>query len=93
MRWPYPRPLLHLLDMSYPEITHTNALRPPLRLQPLQRLPHLLPRRRTPTRRMYQEQIHIPVLPINLRHTLQTFLVRSIRTAATAQDLRRQEEG
>lgn len=88
MRWPYLRPLFHLLDMTHPIITNPNALRFPNLHQLLQRLPHLFPTPLATTRTMDQEQIHIPILAVDLRHTLVAFLIRRVGTSTRREDFR-----
>jgi len=81
LRRPNLRITPHFLNMRHPKIANPNTLRLPLVHQFLQRLPHLLYRLRTSTRRVYQEQIHIPTLPspFNFLNTLGALLVRRPR--------------
>ena len=92
MRRPYPRILFHLLNMADPKITHPNTPRLPLTLQSLQRLIHLFHSRRASTWRMYEEEIDITLLSVNLMNTIQALLVRLLRTATSAQDFRGKED-
>ena len=92
MRRPDLRPLAHLLYMPDAIIANPNTLRLPLIHQLLQRLPHLLPRRRPPTRTVNQKQIHIPLLAVDLGHALPTLPVRGVGAAARGEDLGRDED-
>ncbi len=89
LRRPYFGIALHFFNMRHPKITNANALRFPLLYQPLQRLPHLLSRLRAPTRRMYQEQIHISTLPapFDLLDAFYTFFVCRFQGAPSSQYL------
>ena len=95
MRRPDFRVALHLLNLRHPIITHPDALRPPLLIQPLQRQPHLLPLRAPAVWTVYQEQIHIPIptiTTINLPHALHTLPVALLHAARRSEDLGRGED-
>lgn len=94
LRGPNLRIRLHPLNLPLPEITNPNTPHLPFLHQPLQRLPHLPHRLLPPIRTVYQEQIHIrPILlPINLLHTIQAFLVRFLGRSAGGEDFGGEED-
>jgi hypothetical protein len=92
MRRPNLRVCLHLLNMSDPIITHPNALSFADLVQLLQRLPHFFPLLLAPVRTVYQKAIDIPLLPVNLVHTVDALLQRLRKAAAGRKDLGRDED-
>lgn len=92
LRRPNLSPLPHLLHMPHPKITNTNRPRPLLLIQPLQRPPHLLSRRRPSAGRMNQKQIHIPFLPANQLHAVKALLIRFLGAARRGKYLGGEED-
>ena len=89
---PYSSITLHSLNVTNAKIANPNTLDFALTLQLLQCLIYLFHSSRPSTGRMYEKEINITLIPVDLVHAIQAFLVGPLRTATGAQNFGGEEE-
>lgn len=90
---PHLCPRLHLLHVTFAEIAHADGARLAVGVQPLQRLPHLLPVFSSAVRAVDQEEVHVAVVPrVDGRDAVEAFRVRLVDGAGRGEDFGGEED-